>query len=217
MTNPSSKVGESPIVKMLHGYLKDQDEAISWGSSNGMNWLGIWSEDVETIVEKISLMDAQAAEIERLTDTQRMILESSSHWQKLYVAVEASNASLKGELAEAVEGLRLIAEYVQATGNLDHYMNIPFAVLCRWNEEGNKERELERSNAALVKRVGKLETALRLALPAVKAAHKEATLSPNTPGDWWEWYEELQAVEAALAPAEEKKAANRPEEGKDGE
>lgn len=48
----------------------------------------------------------------------------------------------------------------------------------------------------------KLLLTLKVALPAVEAAHREAILSPNTPGEWWEWFEELQQVKAALKDAQ---------------
>ena len=57
-----------------------------------------------------------------------------------------------------------------------------------------RERQLRASTA----RVIALERALRDALPAVEWAHKECTLTPNTPGEWWPWYEELQQARAAL-------------------
>jgi hypothetical protein len=49
-------------------------------------------------------------------------------------------------------------------------------------------------------RVLELEAVLRAVLPAVEQAHNDATLSLNTPSEWWEWHEELAIARAALEP-----------------
>jgi hypothetical protein len=59
-------------------------------------------------------------------------------------------------------------------------------------------------NALLLAAAPDLLAALKAALPAVESAHKDATLTKNSPSEWWAWHEELQLIRAAIEKAEGK-------------